>query len=215
MVAIPKSHKLSSADALDLASNYGFLHKDGSLRIVEWAKVVYSTQRVTDIEISLDEKPVQMQHTPSASALPLVSNGILGVDLIRVAAGTGFEPHTHPGDHLLIIVGGEGTMTYDGFVYPTRAGQVYMVEGSVPHAVGAITNHAILAVGMPHVPAGSADRMKPVEYVEVAATFGDLRCLICNVNARHPQMLHDVGCTHCPCPICSSGDKLAVTTPDS
>jgi quercetin dioxygenase-like cupin family protein len=205
MVAIPKTHTLSADDAADVAANYGFLNVDGSLRLVEWARMIYSTPKRTSIEIETNEKPVQMVHTPSATALPLLSNGILGVDLIRVAAGTGFEPHTHPGDHLLICVAGEGTITYDGYVYPTRAGQVYMIEGDRPHAVGAITNHAILAVGMPHVPAGSPDRMKPVEYVEVAATFGQLGCLICGVSSADGQMLHDVNCPHCPCPVCCLG----------
>lgn len=207
MPTVPKSHTLSQSDALDIASNYGYLNEDGSLRIVQWGRLIYNTPKRSNIEVELSEKPVKMLHTQSATALPLVSNGVLGVDLIRVEAGTGFEPHTHPGDHLLICVAGEGTITYDGYVYPTTAGQVYMIEGEKPHAVGARTNHAILAVGMPHVPAGSPDRMKPVEYVEVAATFGDLSCLICNREARMPRMLHDVGCEHCPCPICSQGAK--------
>ena len=80
-----------------------------------------------------------------------------------------------------------------------------MIEGSVPHAVGAITDHVILAVGSPHKPVGSTERMAPVEYREVVATFGDLKCLVCGRSAHYPVMLHDVGCEHCPCAACGGG----------
>lgn len=142
----------------------------------------------------------------AATGTPLVSNGNLGVDVVRVPAGKGFEPHTHPGDHILVVVGGQGTITYDGKVYPTQAGEVYMIDGSVPHGVGARTDHVILAVGAPHKPVGSDERMAPVEYAAVASATGTLQCLICEREpvAEHPRMLHDEGCPHCPCRACVS-----------
>ena len=142
-----------------------------------------------------------MAHAPGASGEGLVSNGDLGVDMIQVAAGTGFEPHTHPGDHILIVVAGEGTITYGGAIHPTRAGQVYMVDGSIPHAVGAITDHVILAVGAPHKPVDADDRMEPVEYQAIAAEFGTVHCLICDVQQAGTE-IHDTGCPHCPCVAC-------------
>jgi mannose-6-phosphate isomerase-like protein (cupin superfamily) len=136
----------------------------------------------------------------------MVTNGRLGVDLIRVAAGQGFQPHTHPGDHILIVVGGSGTITYDGVVYPTEAGDLYMIEGEVPHAVGARTDHVILAVGSPHKLVDDLDRMEPLEYQEVLSPLGDLWCLICDSRSTYPNMLHDEGCEHCPCPPCAWND---------
>lgn len=188
-------------------ADHGYQHRDdtGLLRLVDWATPGAGLDgRLSVLNIDLGPRSIPMQHSP-ASGDPLVSNGFLGVDLIRVPAGTGFAPHTHPGDHLLIVVGGQGTITYDGHVYPTHAGQVYMIEGAVPHAVGAITDHAILAVGAPHKPVGSSERMVPVEYREVVAELGDLKCLVCGKQASYPIMLHDVGCEHCPCPACASG----------
>lgn len=124
------------------------------------------------------------------------------MDLIRVDEGEGFVPHTHPGDHILIPVYGTGTITYDGNVYKTRAGQVYIIEGEVAHGVGAITDHGILSVGAPHAPIDSPDRMTPTEYEEVTTELEEMSCLICDEEAAHPEKLHDRGCDHCPCYDC-------------
>jgi quercetin dioxygenase-like cupin family protein len=134
-----------------------------------------------------------------ATGSALGSNGALGADVIRLAAGDGFVPHTHPGDHILVVIGGLGTITWRGSVRPTRAGEVYFVEGQVAHAVGAITDHVLLAIGAPHQPIDSADRMEPVSYEAVTGELGELRCLICNLIAPRPKRLHETGCAHCPC----------------
>lgn len=178
-----------------------FLKGDGTLNITSWAEAIESKDGKQLLSVSLTERPSKMAHS-SATGEGLVSNGYLGADVIHVQAGKGFVPHTHPGDHLLIIVGGEGTITYDGKIYPTHAGQIYMIEGRVPHAVGAITDHVILAVGAPHRPIDSEDRMKPVEYQEVTANIDELHCLICDVKSQLPNKLHNTGCSHCPCYDC-------------
>lgn len=165
----------------------GFLLPGGELRIEQWA---------VWLEGQFGRAEVPMYGT-AAHAKPLVSNGQLGLDLVRVKAGEGFEPHTHPGDHLLICVEGTGTITYDGAIYQTRAGQVYLIEGAIPHAVGAITDHSILAVGAPHRPAGGADRMALTEYDAIAADLGVIRCLICDDEGRANE-LRDRGCVHAP-----------------
>ena len=122
----------------------------------------------------------------------------MGADVIRVPAGYGFAPHTHPGDHLLIVLAGSGTIAYDGKVYATGPGTIYMIEGRVPHAVGAITDHVILAVGAPHRAVDSEDRQQMAAYESVAAELGDITCLICGTKAVAPKRLRDVGCPHCP-----------------
>jgi quercetin dioxygenase-like cupin family protein len=175
------------------------------LRIVSWAEPGELGADTQQLFVGLGPRPVPLAHAP-ATGQALASNAQLGVDLIRVEAGKGFQPHTHPGDHVLIVVGGEGTITYHGVVYPTRAGDLYMIDGQVPHAVGARTDHVILAVGSPHRPVDATDRMEPVEYREVLSELGDLRCLICGVESALPHMLHDVSCPHCPCAACTMGE---------
>jgi len=177
-----------------------FLNEDGTIKIVRWASDLGVVKNQV-LGVDLAARMAHMAHS-NATGESLVSNGFLGADIICLSAGDGFVPHTHPGDHLLIVVGGQGTITYDGKIYPTRAGQIYMVEGKVPHAVGAITDHVILAVGAPHRPVDSVDRMTPVEYQDVTAEINQLYCLICNISATYPDRMHDVGCPHCPCIDC-------------
>jgi quercetin dioxygenase-like cupin family protein len=171
------------------------------LSIVRWADAVIGEQD-TCLHIPHGPRPVRM-HGAQSTGLGLVSNGIIGADVIRLPAGAGFPPHTHPGHHLLIVLGGRGTITYNGRVHATEAGQIYLVEGAVSHAVGAITDHVILATGAPHMPVDSDKRMQVVVYEEVLSPIGDLNCLICDRTSEPPAYLHDVGCDHCPCQKCA------------
>ena len=175
--------------------------KPNNLDIFQWAEDLGVHDKKQHLAISLEERKHKMAHSP-ATGDGLVTNGHVGADIIRLKAGDKFTAHTHSGDHLLIIIGGEGTITYDGKIYPTKAGDIYMVEGKVPHAVGAITDHVILAVGSPHKAVDSPDRMKLVAYKEVISKVGDMHCLICNLSAKYPEMLHEKGCKHCPCDKC-------------
>ena len=172
----------------------------GQLEIVRWAVDLGAVGEHGEqvLGVALGPRPVHLARS-NATGEGLVSNGVLGADVIRLAAGDGFVPHTHPGDHLLVVLGGSGTLTCGGKIYPTRAGELYLVAGEVPHAVGAITDHVLLAVGAPHLPVDSPDRMTPVDYQTVTAEVDYLHCLICDVQARFPRRLHDVGCPHCPC----------------
>jgi quercetin dioxygenase-like cupin family protein len=173
------------------------------LKIIKWAEAIgYDGHHHAQLlSISMNGRRAKMAHS-HATGEATVSNGYLGADIIHVRAGQGFVPHTHPGDHLLIVIGGRGTITYGGKIYPTEAGQIYMIDGDVPHAVGAITDHVILAVGSPHKPVDSIDRMTPVPYEAVAADIKQLHCLICDIKAALPGRLHDLGCPHCPCADC-------------
>jgi quercetin dioxygenase-like cupin family protein len=171
------------------------------LQIARWAESAIG-DFASELVVSHAERPHQMAHTLGATGIELASNGHIGADVIRIAAGRGFVPHTHPGHHVLVVVGGEGTITYAGQVYKTQAGDAYLIEGMVPHAVGAISDHVIVAVGAPHMPVDSTARMAPVPYEEVTADDGDLSCRICELGAVMPERLHTVGCTHCPCSVC-------------
>ena len=175
----------------------------GELKIIKWARSTHfdPEKQTQTLVVPTEARPVKLAHSP-ATGEALASNGLLGADIIRLSAGDGFVPHVHPGDHLLIVVGGQGTVSYGGKIYPTQAGEIYMIDGNVPHAVGAITDHVILAVGSPHRPVDSPDRMTPVEYEAVTTQISDLHCLICDIKAFLPDRLHDHECPHCPCERC-------------
>jgi quercetin dioxygenase-like cupin family protein len=98
-------------------------------------------------------------HGAPAVGVPLHTNGQLGADLLHIKAGQQFPVHTHPGDHLLYCVRGRGTITVAQITYEIRPGDLYMVDGLTPHAVGAIDDHSILAIGSPHKPVDSPERM--------------------------------------------------------
>jgi len=180
------------------------------LVIARWAEAVIGAD-LTSLDVEHGPRPVPM-HGADATGLGLVTNQTIGADIIRLPSGAGFPPHTHPGHHVLVITGGKGTITYGGRVYPTEAGEIYLVEGEVAHAVGAITDHVILAVGAPHMPVDSHLRMAVVPYTEVLSEIGDLHCLICDRRSSVPLLLHDIDCPHCPCQDCTLG--TACSTPD-
>jgi quercetin dioxygenase-like cupin family protein len=186
------------------SSGNSHLAESGLLRLVKWASDAGVTSKGNSqlLEVGLGERGVPIVDSP-ATGEALVSNCSMGADLIRLEAGKGFSPHTHPGDHLLVIVGGQGTITYDGKIYRTQAGQVYLVEGEVPHAVGAITDHVILAIRSPHRKIDSDERMNLVEYKAVQSELGKVHCLICDIESQGDVMLHEMGCTHCPCSVCN------------
>lgn len=153
------------------------------------------------ISVATGPRPFRVANS-DATGEPLVSNGQLGADIIHLAAGSAFTPHTHRGDHLLIVIAGEGTVIYEGQIQRTRAGDIFLIEGEVPHAVGAITDHVIIAVGSPHTPIDSLDRMALVAYESMTTDIRDLHCLICDLHALYPRRIHELGCPHCPCEVC-------------
>lgn len=99
-------------------------------------------------------------HGADALGIGLHSNGSLGADILWVPATKRFPVHTHPGDHLLYCIAGTGTITVDEVTYDVEPGDLYMVDGLVPHAVGAgPADHVLMAIGSPHRPVDSPDRM--------------------------------------------------------
>lgn len=103
-------------------------------------------------------------HGAPARGFAVHSNGHLGCDVLAVKAGDQFPIHTHPGDHLLQCLSGIGTITVAGVTYRVKPGDIYMVEGLVPHAVGAETDHVLLAIGSPHKAIDSPERMTFVDW---------------------------------------------------
>lgn len=168
------------------------------IKILEWAVDggIDGTRQMLGIDLT--PGPTRVAKTRAATGRSLVTNGLLGADLLHLPAGEGFAPHTHPGDHLLFVVGGYGTITIDGTITATRPGNVYLVRGSVPHAVGATTDHVILAVGAPHRRLESEERQELTEYAAVLSPLGTLHCRICAVTADEGELLVALGCPHAP-----------------
>ncbi len=99
-------------------------------------------------------------HGADALGLALHTNGHLGADMLWVPAQKRFPVHTHPGDHLLLCLSGSGTITIGEVTYMVGPGDLYMVDGMVPHAVGAgDSDHILVAIGAPHKPVDSPERM--------------------------------------------------------
>lgn len=96
----------------------------------------------------------------------LFTNFLLGGDLLVVPPGSGFPPHVHPGHHLLLCLAGPGTFSLAGTTHTVGPGDLYMVEGGVPHAVGNPNGapHIILAIGAPPKELDAEDRMTVVEW---------------------------------------------------
>src|SRR5262245_9945599 len=88
---------------------------------------------LTDVRERVEHQGVAVHGAP-AVGLPLHSNGHLGADMLFVKAGDQFPVHTHPGDHLLYCIAGEGTITVDKVTHKIYPGDIYMVDGMVPHA---------------------------------------------------------------------------------
>jgi quercetin dioxygenase-like cupin family protein len=104
-------------------------------------------------------------HGAPALGVPLHTNGHLGADLLHVKAGDRFPVHVHPGDHLLVCLGGTGTISVGEVTYHVRPGDIYMVDGAVPHAVGAgDEDHILMAIGAPHKPVASPERMQLTDW---------------------------------------------------
>lgn len=104
-------------------------------------------------------------HGTEARGVPIFTNGTLGADLLYVPPGKSFPLHVHPGHHLLLCVGGLGTITFGEKVKPVRNGDLYMIEATIPHAVGAAEDgpgHWLVSFGAPHKRVDAHDRMKEV-----------------------------------------------------
>ena len=94
------------------------------------------------------------------------ADGALGADVIWVPQGEAFPVHAHPSDHLLYCVGGEGTISIEGVAYRVQPGDLYLVPGHLPHAVGATNEsaHILISIGAPHLKVDSPTRMQPVTW---------------------------------------------------
>lgn len=169
-----------------------------AVALCEWALDAGATESEQLLKVDMRPGEIQIAKTREATGRSLITNGFLGADLIHVPAGEGFAPHTHPGDHLLFVVGGRGTITAAGEILETTPGLVYMVDGAQPHAVGAITDHVLLSVGVAHQPLDSANRQELRPFEDLLTDDGHIVCRICGIKAGAGDELRAAGCSHGP-----------------
>lgn len=107
--------------------------------------------------------PVQMAKS-DGTALRLLKLGVFAADLIRFAPGKRVATHTHPGNHILVVVSGRGWLTYDGERVALTDGLIYLVPGRVPHAIDAAEDSelTLISIADDHRDAGADDRLEVV-----------------------------------------------------
>lgn len=93
-------------------------------------------------------------------------DGNLAVDMLVVPPGAGFPVHVHAGHHLLLCIAGPGTFSLAGEIYDVNPGDLSMIEGHVPHAVGNPYEqaHVLLAFGAPPRELDADDRMTVTDW---------------------------------------------------
>ncbi len=88
----------------------------------------------------------------------------IGADLIKMECESAFPLHTHPGDHILYIHEGIGSVHIGGRDHLVRAGDTIYIPADLPHGVSGPKAGQppliFLAFGYPHKHLSSRDRMK-------------------------------------------------------
>jgi quercetin dioxygenase-like cupin family protein len=98
-----------------------------------------------------------------ALGLPLVGAGSFGADMLRFAPRQSTLRHTHPGDHVLFVVEGDGSLCYGDELHKLLEGDCYYVPGAVPHSIcAAALGLVLLSVANQHRPVASPERSEVV-----------------------------------------------------
>ncbi|USN87389.1 MAG: cupin domain-containing protein [Candidatus Nomurabacteria bacterium] len=108
------------------------------------------------------EQPIQMVKS-DATALSLIfdqsGDKPFGASLIRFAAGEKVGLHTHVGSHILVVTYGLGILTYLDTKIDLKAGLIYLIPSNVPHAIDALSELVIIAIGNDFRAEGSKSRL--------------------------------------------------------
>lgn len=119
-----------------------------------------SLKNIADVEMDI-------QITEDAVGCDLIDPVEMGLSCakIRLSAGRAFPPHIHPSDHLLIILEGDGFLSWWGedgekFNLSFRFGDIVPVRRDLHHSVIARNDLVFLAIGNPGRILGDPDRMK-------------------------------------------------------
>ena len=126
---------------------------------------IVNIYEVKDFPIEIEGSPAWANHLLHSAPfselkVDVTPEDCLGADMLHLPAGSKYPPHTHQGHHMLLIVSGRGTVTYGGKVYDTKPGDLYIMDGATEHAVGAVDEHTLISIGVPHRMPGTEDRME-------------------------------------------------------
>lgn len=144
----------------------------------------------------LELEPMPGSRCSGTTAFSL--EGLIGADVIELPAYTSFPVHTHPGHHVLLVLEGLGALTDHNGIHRTHPGDLLLIPGDLPHAVGGGPHgQRLLAIGAPHRVTADPLRMTAVN------PPWELTCHICGCEG-YTRPLHQQGCPHCPCPECTS-----------
>jgi mannose-6-phosphate isomerase-like protein (cupin superfamily) len=58
-----------------------------------------------------------------------------------------------------MVTQGKGILTYKNEQHPMYEGMIYLIPSNIPHAIEAVTELILVAVGNDHRPADSPDRL--------------------------------------------------------
>mgnify|MGYP003335621286 CR=1 FL=1 len=101
-----------------------------------------------------------------ALGLSLVKNDGFAADMLRFNADQKTSLHTHPGNHILFVVEGDGWLVFDDDRHDLTKGTCYFVPGSTPHQVIAGSNGMfLLSIADNHRPVDSPERLEILENV--------------------------------------------------
>jgi len=98
-----------------------------------------------------------------ALGIGLVKDGRFAADMLKFEPGQCTSVHTHPGDHILFVVNGNGFLLYDGDRYDLIEGACYFVPGAIPHQVSATSIMFLLSVSNDHRTVDSAERLRIIQ----------------------------------------------------
>lgn len=103
-------------------------------------------------------------HGSTAMGAPLVKQDNFAADVLKFEAGQKTKPHTHPGNHILFVVQGEGWLVFDGQQYRLKRSTCYFVPGSIVHQVGSNSFMLLLSIADHHFPVDSPQRMEVITH---------------------------------------------------
>jgi quercetin dioxygenase-like cupin family protein len=110
--------------------------------------------------VNFGNQPLTMSSSDAtARILVETTTGEFGADLLRFPAGGRVPMHTHVGDHVLIVIRGDGVLKTGGDDMSLEPGLIYLVESNVPHEIVATTELVLIAIGNDRRPPESAERL--------------------------------------------------------
>lgn len=110
------------------------------------------------INVPQGQRELKMRNS-DGTATPLLKEKNFGADIIRFGAGEGVTNHTHIGSHMLFTIKGKGFVEYNGIDHALEPGVCYLIPSMVDHAIKAVTELVLIAVGNDHRPADCESRM--------------------------------------------------------